>query len=241
MRKLGYFAFIAGIVYVILTLAIAFASTDSGSHLSAGYGIFMIIGGWQLIKNWKGIGRESKKTGSNRQDDISLAAQTEPSSRNMPVTSEISGLIQKRMQRLRKVRLIATLTAGLFGAAFVVGTSLLAGAFDAPIIVPWAAGAGLVFGGIIGGAMFFGGDMPLRRDSREFTYLRSTGQIKVVKSKFGYILRLADRALFVDHRQAKPFRNLDWATIDYSRHAKLIFAVRDRSGNLIYALAGTQA
>jgi hypothetical protein len=239
MRKFGYALLVTGIVVEVLMLMITFGTTDSVSHVSLGYGLYMIIGGWQLIKHGKGIGPQQKKSASNQQCDISLAP-AEDSSREVPITSEISELIQRRMQRSRKVRLIITLSAGLFGAGFVVATALAAGASNPPIIMLYALGAGLLLGSIIGAAMSFDG-VRLRRDSHELTYLRSSGPVKLVKMKFGYILRLADRALFVDPKQSKPLRNLDWATIDYSRNAKLIFSVWDRSGKLIYRLAGTES
>ena len=239
MRKFGYVLFMMGIVVEVLILVITFASADPVSHVSLSYGIYMIIAGWQLMRHARGTAQQRENTVSNGQDYVSLAVHAEDFSRDMPVTSELSELLQKRMRRLQKVRLITMITAALFGAVSVVGISLAARAANALIIMPCAAGGGVLLSGIIGATMSFEG-MRLRRDSRELTYLRSTGPVKLVKMKFGYILRLADRALFLNYGQSKLLRNLDWATIDYSRHAKLIFAVWDRGGNLIYRLDGAK-
>lgn len=100
------------------------------------------------------------------------------------------------------------------------------------------AGVGLSTGIIITALAVLCGERPLHRDMREPTYLRTAGPVELVGLKFGHILRLSDRAIPMDRKPARAVRNLNWATVDYSRHAKLVLAVWDRAGNPVYQFSG---
>ena len=97
------------------------------------------------------------------------------------------------------------------------------------------AATGLFFGLVVGGIHVFQRERPVRRDLRDSTYLRTSGPVQVVSLYGGSLLRLEDRAFLADPPPAKVLRNLTWATVDYSRHAHVIFEIRDQSGQVVYS------
>jgi hypothetical protein len=53
----------------------------------------------------------------------------------------------------------------------------------------------------------------------------------------GSLLRLVDRAFILYQKPVvKALQNVPWATVDYSRHAHVIFEVRDRSGRNVFRM-----
>ena len=237
MRRLGSVILIGGIVLEVLLVMAMLGGGDSVSRVHLSYGFYLIVLGWQLKKHGSGLKPEKQGPHSISGE---VPQEQESPSREIPLTAEMAELIQRRMQRQQKARRTALPIIFLFSLLLGVAISFAVGPSDARVIMLWSGGIGMLVTGIIGAAMIFGDDRKLRRDFLEPNYLRTVGPVQIVKSKFGYILRLSDRALFIDGRQARSIRHLDWATIDYSRHAKLIFAVWDRSGKLVYQLAGSR-
>ena len=84
-------------------------------------------------------------------------------------------------------------------------------------------------------------EWPVRQDLDDPTYLRTSGPIQVEPLFGGNLLRLADRAFLLKGRSSIPamaqLAKLNWATVDYSRHAHVILRVSDRSGNAVYSVA----
>ena len=59
--------------------------------------------------------------------------------------------------------------------------------------------------------------------------------MQVVSVYGGSLLRLTDRAFLTSGRPVKVLQNLNWATVDYSRRAHLIFQIRDNTGKAVYS------
>jgi hypothetical protein len=128
---------------------------------------------------------------------------------------------------------IIVATSGALGVLGGAALGISVGSPDGLTMFFLVAGAGLFVSAIVFGAQVFC-ERLLRRDLHEPTYLRTVGTVKLVSTSFGQFLALSDRIIPVERKSAKAVRNLNWATVDYSRHAKMVFAVWDRSGKLVY-------
>ena len=104
--------------------------------------------------------------------------------------------------------------------------------------LPFMAGAALLFGLIVGVIWIFTRERPIRKDLRDSSYLRTTGPVQVVPVYGGWLLRLSDRAFLIDARPAKVLANLTSASVDYSRHAHIVFEIRNDSGQIVYPESG---
>jgi hypothetical protein len=227
MRKAGYILLFVGIVIEASSLVMVFM-TNQPLHVT--YGIPMIIVGWKLTRYGKGI-HESNQTS---EVDPANSTGNDGPSREMPLTSAVADLITSRLHQVQKAtRRIAKLFAAL---AIVVGAIVGAsvGSPDGKTFFISISGIGLIVGGVVLFASSFD-EKHLRRDLSDTTYLRTRGPVDVVKiRRYGHLLRLSDRAILIDNKPAKAIKGLDWATVDYSRHAKLILAVWDRAGKPVY-------
>ncbi|HMD41391.1 MAG TPA: hypothetical protein VKH15_19035 [Candidatus Acidoferrum sp.] len=93
---------------------------------------------------------------------------------------------------------------------------------------------------LIGALWFFAAGLPAWRDLRARTYWRTRGPIQVVSMGNGLILRLADRAISVSSKgpASSSLRSMDWAVVDYSKHAHVILGVWDFDGKNVFLADG---
>jgi hypothetical protein len=193
------------------------------------------------VTGWRLITLHRKRT-QRRQSSASSAAKPEsaiepdPRTVELPVSPAISYImVRENARRLRIIKIVMIC---------VVSFSLLVGA-AIDLTVPsqsgikvflYLAAAGLAFGLFIGGVCILA-SRGLRRDLADFTYIRTTGPLQLVRIHGGYLLKLADRTFALNvPAVAAAVRNLTWATVDYSRHAHLIFDIWDSSGRRVYTL-----
>jgi hypothetical protein len=156
---------------------------------------------------------------------------------DIPVTPEVSAIVAR--DGARQTRMLAIAVAGAIAFGQLLGLGLYL--WNSPRefwVYLLGAGIGalsaLMIGivGVVIGAL-------ARRDRRELTYLRTTGPVRLDSIQGGFILRLADRSFIVDSKRVAPaLRDLDWASIDYSRHAHVVLAVRNRGGVDVYCVDG---
>ncbi len=233
MRILGLGIMVVGIISGLLLLL----ARLGGGQVSATAFIvvaLMVGGGWRLRAYGKGLTpRQPSAPGSQRGFQSTPAQQA--ASVELPYTKAMSDVLSRKMKHSRRVTAILIASGMSFfllvGAVLDFATQPASG-FRA---LPFLAAAGLVFGLIVGVIWLLTGDRPIRRDLRESTYRRTSGPVQLVAVYGGWMLRLADRAFLVDARPAKTLRNVSWAVVDHSRHAHLIFEVKDHSGQRIYS------
>jgi hypothetical protein len=106
-------------------------------------------------------------------------------------------------------------------------------------VFPFMVSASLAFALIVGGIWTLSSQRPARRDLHESTFLRTSGPVQLVPVFGGYLLRLVDKSFLLNSRDTTfAITKLSWATLDYSRHAHLIFEIRNYSGQSVYRLPG---
>jgi hypothetical protein len=156
----------------------------------------------------------------------------------LPVTPEISAMLRRhRAQQRRLYGILAACGAGFFPAIFalVAWDDLKKGDWKLFLEVSPLMAAGFVV--MLGCIYFFSRGLPLGRDLRERSYLRTSGPVQGVTMFNGSLLRLVDRAFILYQKPVvKALQNVPWATVDYSRHAHVIFEVRDRSGRNVFRM-----
>jgi hypothetical protein len=234
VRIFGLVLMIVGIAFEILFfLALIGGGKDLalGLVLAAG----MIAMGWKLKTYGKGIIQEEHSAATTE-----LSATTPPrqsSTVELPLTQALSVAFIRQVARWRR---ITGIIVGCFTAFFLllsVGMylALPPPASPKPFLIVVAAVC-LFFALFVGGIHVFQRELPVRRDLRESTYLRTSGPVQVISLYGGTLLRLADRAFIADSRPAvKVLRDLTWATVDYTRHAHVIFEIRDQAGHVVYS------
>ena len=226
MRIIGLVIMIVGIVFEILLLL---ALLGGGKDLVLGFlvGAGVIAMGWQLRTYGKGIRQQEPASATS---EVSPEAPPPHSPTvELPVTPAISAAFIRQVARWRRITAIIIACGMAFFLVPAVGIYLAMSSPTSsksfPIIL---AATGLFFGLVVGGIHVFQRERPVRRDLRDSTYLRTSGPVQVVSLFGGSLLRLADRAFLADPPPAKVLRNLKWATVDYSRHAHVIFEIRDQ-------------
>ncbi|HMK37506.1 MAG TPA: hypothetical protein VK463_20710 [Desulfomonilaceae bacterium] len=232
MRIFGLALMIVGIVFeVLLLLALLGGGKDLvlGMLISAG----LIVTGWKLRTYGQGISQQQSAAAS----EVSPEAQPPHSPTvEMPVTQAISAAFIRQVARWRRITAIIIACGMAFFLVPAVGIYLAMSSplshISFPIIL---AATALFFGLIVGVIHVFQREIPVRRDLRDATYLRTVGPVQVVSLYGGSLLRLADRAFLAEPPPAKVLRNLTWATVDYSRHAHVIFEIRDQTGRVVYS------
>jgi len=229
MRKTGYILLFVGIVIEASSLAAVF-TTNQPFHIT--YGLPMLIVGWRLTRYGKGI-HATKRTSEVDSATSKSSAGNDCPSREMPVTSAVADLFSRQLHHVQKMtKRIAKILAGVgIVAGSVVGASV--GSSDGKTLFFMISMIGVTAAAVILFVSSFH-EKRLRRDLSETTYLRARGPIEIVNIRYGNLLRLSDRAILLDNKPAKAIKGLDWATVDYSRHAKLILAVWDRAGKPVY-------
>jgi len=98
----------------------------------------------------------------------------------------------------------------------------------------------------VGGVLMMGGmytflDRLFARDLRGMSYFRTTGPVALAESNRNpnvYFLRLVDHSFMVSkvdqYGAFQALAPLDWATVDYNPHVKVIFRVADRDGREVF-------
>jgi hypothetical protein len=88
---------------------------------------------------------------------------------------------------------------------------------------------------LVGSLWFFFSGLPVWRDIKGNTYLRTRGPIQVVTMSKGILLRLSDKAFSLGEGPANAYlRSVNWAVVDYSKHVHLILGVWDSNGKNLY-------
>jgi hypothetical protein len=236
MRLLGFVLLILGIIFALLFVL---AWLGGGKNLHSGFVItaILITMGWRLYTSGTGFAQRQASAAPAAHAHLEPVPAPQSPTVELPCPAAVSALIARRMARAQRV--IALVIAGGMAFFFVlgVGMDLTVPSPSGLKALPFLAPISVAFGLIVGGSWLVTGARPLRRDLHEPTYLRTSGPVQLVPLPGGAVLRLADRAFLVDARLAATMpQNLTWATVDYSRHAHIIFEVRDRSGQRVYAL-----
>jgi hypothetical protein len=233
VRIFGLVLMIVGIVLEILLLL---ALLGGGKDLVLGFLVAagLIAMGWKLRTHGKGI--KQQETASAKSEVGPEAPPPLSPTVELPLTPAISAAFTSQVVRWRRITAIIIACGVAFFVILAAGMHLAISSSASP--KPFAilvSAMSLFFGLIVGGIHVFQRELPVRRDLRDSTYLRTTGPVEVVSVYGGSLLRLADRAFLADSPPAKVLRNLTWATVDYSRHAHVIFEIRDQSGNVVYS------
>jgi len=247
MRIWGTVLLVLGILFLIMFVFAEFG----GGHLGfvpffvSG---FLILMGWNLRKSGKGI-LQSKPSARNSGAQTSassnqpVAPAAEFSTVEMPLTPEIAAVIARQSARAKRILLyIAGGAIALFG-----GIGVVIGATDKTpgermTFLAIFGFIGVASAGLIYGISWLTSFRLVRRDLRGTTFLRTTGPVEVVSMGNGAMLRLADRAFFIDQRYgATELRALGWGRVDYSPHGHVILGAWDKDGRSVYCLPGYNA
>ena len=233
MRIFGLVLMIVGIVVeILLLLALLGGGKDLvlGILVSAG----LIAMGWKFRTYGKGIRQQEPASATS---EVSPEAPPPPSPTvELPVTPVISAAFIRQVARWRRITAIIIACGMAFFLVPAVGIYLARPSPTSPKLFPIVlAATGIFFGLVVGGIHVFQRERPVRRDLRNSTYLRTSGPVEVVSLFGGSLLRLVDRAFLADPPPGKVLRNLTWATVDYSRHAHVIFEIRVQSGHVVYS------
>src|ERR1039457_2652063 len=199
-------------------------------------GLILVGTGWTLRARGPGVKPKVPYAGLGTALE-QLAPDASEGTFDIPVTPEVSAIVAR--DGARQTRGLAIAVAGAIGFGQLLGLVLYL--WNSPRefwVYLLGAGIGalsaLMIGivGVVIGAL-------ARRDRRELTYLRTTGPIRLDSIQGGFILRLAERSFTVDSKRVAPaLRDLDWASIDYSRHAHVVLAVRNQAGVDVYCVDG---
>jgi hypothetical protein len=238
MRIFGWILMIAGVVFELLfVLARAGGGRISPTAFIIPAMIFIV--GMRLRTYGKGIKQQQSPSSTGDASNAATPPSQSPTT-ELAITPAVSAVIMRQSARSRRVM---TITIGCGLAFFLLlgeGIDLAVSSPSGLKALPFTAGAGLLFGLIVGGIWIFTRERPIRKDLRDLTYLRTSGPVQVVPIYGGWLLRLSDRAFLTDVRPAKVLKTLTWATVDYSRHAHIIFEIRNDSGQIVYSELGQQ-
>jgi len=230
MRIFGIVLFILGITFELL-FTIALLGGAEVSPTAFGVGAMLIVSGWRLRTYGRGIGqrRASRAPVANSASHFGTV--------ELPLTPAASTLISREIARSRRVTAIVIASGMSF---FLLLGAIISLAFSSPggfSVFPLMVSASLAYGLMMGGILLFSSLRPVCRDLRESTILRTSGPVELVPLFGGYLLKLMDRSFLLNSRvTAAAMMKLSWATVDYSRHAHLIFEIRDHSGQSVYRL-----
>jgi len=232
MRIFGLCLVIVGIVFEILLLL---ALLGGGKDLVLGFLVatWLIAMGLKLRTYGKGI-RQQKQASATSEVGSEAPPPNSPTV-ELPFTPAISAAFIRQVARWRRITAIIMacgMTFFLVPAAVLYLAMAPTGSKLLPIVL---AATGLFFGLVVGGIHVFQREIPVRRDRRDSTYLRTNGPVEVVSLYGGSLVRLEDRAFLADPPPGKVLRNLIWATVDYSKHSHVIFEIRDQSGHVVYS------
>jgi hypothetical protein len=247
MRIWGTVLLVLGVLFLIMFVFAEFGGAHLG-FIPFFVSGFLILMGRNLRKSGRGI-LQSKPAAENSGAQTSVtpsqsaAPAAEFSTVEMPLTPEIAQIITRQSARAKRILFyVAGGALVLFGGiGIVVGlTDKTPG--EGMIFLVVFGSIGVASAGLIYGISWLTSFRLVRRDLRGTTYLRTTGPVEVVSMGNGAMLRLADRAFFIDQRYgAKELRALGWGRVDYSPHGHVILGAWDKDGRSVYSLAGYNA
>jgi hypothetical protein len=234
VRIFGLVLMIVGIAFEILFIL---ALIGGGKDLALGLVVAagLIAMGWKFRTYGKGIVQQEHSSATT---DVSpTTPPLQSPTVELPLTQALSAAFIRQVARWRRITAIIIACFTAFFLILAVGVYLALPPNTSPkpflIVVPAVC---LFFALSVGGLHVFQRELPARRDLRESIYLRTIGPVQVISMYGGSLLRLADRAFLANSRPAvKVLRDLTWATVDYTRHAHVIFEIRDQAGHLVYS------
>lgn len=232
MRLLGWVLLIVGVVFegLFIMAELGGGNIQATAFFVAG---MMIVMGWRLKSYGKGLVRQEPTLST--EDAITPVAQSPTT--EIPLTPEAAAAIARLAAKSRRT-IIIVIGCGvafflLLGEGIDLGVSSPSPNSLNPLHLMGAAA--LCFALIVGGIHYFTVERFVRKDLGDSSYLRTSGPVQVVSVFGGSLLRLTDRAFLTSGLPVRVLQNLDWATVDYSRHAHLIFEIRDKTGKQVYS------
>jgi hypothetical protein len=241
VRITGYVLLVLGIIFELLFVL---AALGGGKISPSAYVIaaILIIMGWRMKAYGKGISTRPTPASPSGAAIAEASSVTPSPTVELALTPAVVGLITRETARSRRIMTIVVVVGVVVFLAIGEGIDLAVSSPGNMKAFPMMAIVGLAFGLIVGGIWFATLERPVRRDLRESTYLRTSGPIQIVPMFGGNMLRLADRAFLMNGRSAAAeLAKLNWATVDYSKHAHVILGASDQSGNAVYSVAGYAA
>jgi len=230
MRILGLVLMIVGIVFeLLLILARLGGGKVSPAPFVVSAMIFVV--GMRLRSYGKGINQKESLSGMGE----ATPSPSESPTMELPVTPAVTAVIVNRAARSRRIIGIIIVSGLVFFLLLGEGIDLAVSSPGGLKALPFLTCAGLLFGLIVGWIWVFPRELTIRKDLRDSTYLRTSGPVRVVQVYGGWLLRLSDRSFLTEARPAKALGKLTRATVDYSRHAHMIFEIRNDSGQIVYS------
>jgi len=139
----------------------------------------------------------------------------------------ISFVLKKR----RKYRILLAFLLGIPAVAVIV--------LSAASLHPVGTAAGVLGTfAAIGALLLTQCEIPANRDLRESSYLRADGPVLSIRSvsRSWWLVRISGQKLYTqDEEPVRILQRLRWASVDYTRHLNVIFAIRDESGCTVFA------
>jgi hypothetical protein len=232
MRIFGIVVLILGISSELL-FTIACLGGSEVSLTAFGVGALLIVSGWRLRTYGRGIGQR-KASSARATGHVPHSWTIE-----LSLTPAVAALISREMSRSRRLTAIIIAAGMSFFLLFGAITHLTVSSPAGISVFPFMAAASLGFGLVVGGIYILLGQRPARRDLRESTCFRTSGPVQLVPVFGGYLLKLIDTSFLLNNRAAAAaITKLTWATVEYTKHAHLIFEIRDYSGQSVYRLPG---
>jgi len=241
----GWILFVLGILFLLL---FAMAAMGGGGMPAIAWIVAggLALGGWRMKSAARGIAppapAAAAPSGAGATAGAPRAAPAGPTV-EMPLTPEAAAVIGAARSRSLRVTLVIVGIGLVFfiGLGVIIDSAMSSsppspGAFKAlPLMAIMAA----FFGAMVFGIWLLQNGLPMARDLRSPTYLRTSGPVQLLSMWGGWMVRLADRAFLMKGRTgARELRGVGWAVIDYSPRAHVILAVFDRSGRQVYAAPG---
>ena len=250
MKIGGWIVFLVGIALGIWVLVLEFTGGGNGSPIKLLIFVAILIyTGWRLKTYGTGLlppATTNSLAGSNSILDDSLVAETtrvpQVFTVEIPRPPALSELIRDSTRKSARMYgiIIAIFCALLLGFGALLQYAVKPNEGVQPIkVFPIMSFLSLALLMVGGGIWLFTVGLPAKRDLRESVCLQTRGPVQIVPVFGRYILRLADRAIFVDDRPAVArLVRLDWAVVEYGKHSNFILSVWDNTGTNVYAAAG---
>ena len=162
----------------------------------------------------------------------------------LPLTPDVAAVIGAARARSGRVTVIVVVAGAVFFVALgaIIDSAMASSSPGSFKVLPSMAIMALLFAAIVGGIWLLQKGLPVSRDLRSPTYLRTAGPVQLLSLWGGYMLRLADRSFVMKGRAgARPLIGVPWATVDYTAHGHVILGAWDRSGKQVYAAPGYAA
>jgi len=158
----------------------------------------------------------------------------------LPMTAEVRAIVRSALLsgwRPYAVMLFALLIVALVGATAVGGRQL--DPSDLPRVIALLFGPAVALIGLV----YALDATRLLRDLRDPTFLRSTGTVTADEEwdyAFSYKLSVNGIRLRSPWRRQgeAPFSTLPGGTVDHTKHAHVVLAIRDANGRAIYLMDG---